>query len=191
MPFLVYSATCTAPGPDWGRPYFGCTGLALNLRRNCHHSDARRGVLNPFYDAIRQWGEGAWRWDPLEEIDDRAAALDMERELIAQARAAGLNPFNDSAGGEGRRPVTIRGVRYGSETEAANALGVSVSAITGARHRGTLDYVGLGHRSIPKPIVWRGIPFGSQKELAGHLGMSTSAVNQAVKEDRVDSLEPR
>ena len=41
------------------------------------------------------------------------------------------------------KPVTIRGVEYPSRKIAAEVLGVTTPAITGAEKRGSLDTVGL------------------------------------------------
>lgn len=40
-------------------------------------------------------------------------------------------------------PVTIRGTAYASVSQAAAALGVTISAVSHAARRGTLDNVGL------------------------------------------------
>lgn len=47
-------------------------------------------------------------------------------------------------------PLTIRGVRYPSQTIAAEVLGVTQGAISNAIRRGTLDTVGTGERASRK-----------------------------------------
>lgn len=48
-----------------------------------------------------------------------------------------------------KKPITIRGIDYPSIQDAAKALGVTPSAISKAKLRGSVDMIGLGHRGFP------------------------------------------
>ena len=56
--------------------------------------------------------------------------------------------------------VTIDGVTYPSQTAAAEALGVHVSAITKAKRRGTIARIGRGPYRA-KPITVDGVSYPS------------------------------
>jgi predicted DNA-binding protein (UPF0251 family) len=86
-------------------------------------------------------------------------------------------------------PVEIRGVAYESIGEAARALGVSQQAVSSARKRGRLQFVGLGLRGNPsatKPITIQGVDYPSRTNAAEILGVSKSAISHAIKRNRLD-----
>lgn len=78
-------------------------------------------------------------------------------------------------------PVEIRGVKYRSLSEAANAFGITVSAVQKARSRGTLDKVGLGRHDVSKPCTVGGREYASQVAAAEDLSVSTWQISNYLK----------
>jgi hypothetical protein len=90
-------------------------------------------------------------------------------------------------------PITIRGTTYPSRTAAADALGLSVSAISSAAINGTLDVVGTyaetnGHKlaTATMPVVIRGKRYPSIKAAAKALGISRHSISTLLARDRID-----
>lgn len=88
-----------------GHTYIGFTSKAINVRRNQHHADARRGLKTPLHCAIRKHGEDAFEWEILCESDDTAKLLnEIEPTIIASYRKRlGKGCYNASLGGESGR----------------------------------------------------------------------------------------
>jgi hypothetical protein len=90
-------------------------------------------------------------------------------------------------------PITIRGVDYASRTEAAGALGLSVSAISKAAIDGNLDTVGTyeetnGHKlaTATMPVVIRGKRYPSIKAAGKALGIGRQSISTLLARDRID-----
>ena len=81
------------------------------------------------------------------------------------------------------KSVTIRDVTYDSMSEAADALGVSRSAVSSAARRGTLDSAGLGPRppgcapAYTKTTEIAGVTFPSRTAAAEALGVSRATLS--------------
>ena len=101
----------------------------------------------------------------------------------------------------GRKEVVIRGVRYASQTEAAESLGLTQGTISSAVKNGTLDGVGLGigkkghippdMRGQPSrcvELVVRGVRYPSHKAAAEALGVHRATVANAVKKGTLEGL---
>ena len=67
--------------------------------------------------------------------------------------------------------VTIRGVTYASKGEASRALGVSLTCITSAERRGTLDACGLVVANNRKPVIVNDIWYASMLDARVATGM--------------------
>ena len=88
-------------------------------------------------------------------------------------------------------PVEIRGVIYQSHKEAAEALGVTTSAISQRlRVRGSADTVGLGlaggapgNRNRAKEISIFGSTFSSRTIAAQELGITRSQLNKWISKN--------
>jgi len=89
------------------------------------------------------------------------------------------------------KPITVRGVRYGSCTAAAAALGVTRSAVSHAMKRGTLDRLGSGENKHYFATRVRGVVYPTQKAAAEALGVTPSAVNQAIRRGRENFIGTR
>lgn len=88
-------------------------------------------------------------------------------------------------------PITIRGARYRSKVDAANAIGVTVGAINSAIRRGTLETVGLGSLGCvdePFEIEIRGVRYRSQWAAAKALGVPQSTVAKALAKGTLDGV---
>lgn len=96
-----------------------------------------------------------------ESIRDAAAAMRCSESTVINFRAAGTldelgtrkkripNRSGVTNGQWQKKPITIRGIEYPSVLDAANALGVTPSAISKAKLRGYIDSIGLGKRGRP------------------------------------------
>lgn len=92
------------------------------------------------------------------------------------------------------KPVTIRGVSYKDQHEAATSLGVGQSTISRAMMRGTLDNVGLGlHRGVclPGPIIWKPIPvtiggvtYRSKQRARKELSLGIIGLEAAIRKEK-------
>ena len=69
------------------------------------------------------------------------------------------------------KPVTIRGITYASKGEASRALGVSLTCITSAERRGTLDACGLMVAHNRKPVIVNDIWYPSMLDARVATGM--------------------
>ena len=85
------------------------------------------------------------------------------------------------------KSITVWGVTYPSQKAAADALGISRSAVSSAKQRGTLDTVGLGPLKKgcegvhTKPIIMDGVEWPSRAALAEHLGVRPSELSSYFK----------
>jgi hypothetical protein len=89
------------------------------------------------------------------------------------------------------KSITIRGVEYPSHMAAAEALGVSTSAVTRAQERGYLQALGLKRRGdASRPCRVGSVDYPSRAAAAKALGVSAGAVSTylAVK-DVIDKSE--
>ena len=76
------------------------------------------------------------------------------------------------------KPVTIRGVTYASKGEASRALGVSLTCITSAERRGTLDACGLMVANNRKPVVVNDVWYPSMLDARVATGMGLKRLNK-------------
>lgn len=85
-----------------GHIYIGASSKALNVRRNQHHSDVRRGSKNRFHNAVRKYGEESFDWEIVCESDDLEAIFAAERQVIdaCRKRLGNESCYNLSDGGE-------------------------------------------------------------------------------------------
>ena len=83
-----------------GKQYVGATRRALAVRRWQHIGDARAGVRNKFYNAIRAHGETALSWAVHAVYDTPEAMFEAEKKLI-ETLGTKANGYNSTAGGEG------------------------------------------------------------------------------------------
>lgn len=88
------------------------------------------------------------------------------------------------------KPITIRGVTYGSHGAAARDLGVTRAAIFLARQRGTLESVGAGATSA-SPVKIRGKVYPSGYAAARELGLCKSTIYNALEKGTLDRVELR
>lgn len=79
-------------------------------------------------------------------------------------------------------PVTVHGVEYPSIRAAARANGVSDSAITAARIKGTLHRVGSGRTGVePMQVMIGGVVYQDAKTAAQALGVAIATVYDAIR----------
>ena len=79
-----------------GKDYVGVSVCVKN-RWKSHRSHARRGVVTPFYAALRKYGPEAFDWVVIARARNYVAACALER----MARHLGLGSYNLTMGGEG------------------------------------------------------------------------------------------
>lgn len=98
--FTVYMATNTVNG----KRYIGITMRGLAVRKKQHLYEAARGSVgcNRLYDAIRKYGEGAFRWQTIATVSSEKEAFRIERALIKKVRRHS-EEYNVTDGGEGGR----------------------------------------------------------------------------------------
>jgi len=84
-------------------------------------------------------------------------------------------------------PVKIRGVLYNSQKEAAEALGVTQSAIYRALQNGTVEKCGI-HNFNRKPVTIRGVKYESMTAAAKEFGINHSVVRKAADEGRLETV---
>lgn len=117
--------------------------------------------------------------------------------MVESAASPPPKPTKGITMGRRCKPITIRGIQYGSMKEAADALGISLSTIKSAKTRGTLEYAGLGwreststikngERRANKPVTIRGVEYPSQTIAAEVLGVNQSTISSALKNGRLD-----
>lgn len=78
--------------------------------------------------------------------------------------------------------ITIRGVEYSTQREAAKKLGLHTSTIHKAKKDGRLDTVGI----LKQPIVIRGVEYESQVEAAKAIGVKASTIGGALERGTLD-----
>lgn len=98
--FVVYMATNTVNG----KRYIGVTKRGLAARKKQHLYEAARGSVgcNRLYDAIRKYGEDAFRWQTIATASNEKEAFRIERVLIKKVRRHS-EEYNVTDGGEGGR----------------------------------------------------------------------------------------
>ena len=79
------------------------------------------------------------------------------------------------------KPITVRGVEYKSRSEAALALGVSISQVRKSEKKGRLDFLGLGKIDPSKKITILGVEYKSRREAAKALGLTPSEMANVSK----------
>jgi formaldehyde-activating enzyme involved in methanogenesis len=84
-------------------------------------------------------------------------------------------------------PVKIRGVLYNSQKEAAEAIGVSQSAIYRALVNGTLEKCGIWNQN-KKPVTIRGVYYESQTAAAKALGLRQTNIAKAVRNGNLKGI---
>ena len=84
-------------------------------------------------------------------------------------------------------PVKIRGVLYNSQKEAAEAIGVTQSAIYRALVNGTLEKCGIHNRNR-KPVTIRGVHYESQTAAAKALGLRQTNIAKAVRNGNLKGI---
>lgn len=91
-------------------------------------------------------------------------------------------------------PITIRGVRYASCTEAALKFGVSTALVNYYKKRGSLDKLGLKtpiHKGGAKTVTIHGVTYDSYREAAEAYGVTTAAISKAVRRGALDTIGER
>jgi group I intron endonuclease len=83
-----------------GKKYVGLTRRPLNIRRNAHLTEARRGARTPFHCAIRKYGEDAFTWDVVEFCETEESLLAAEVFWIASLASETPNGYNRTSGGQ-------------------------------------------------------------------------------------------
>lgn len=87
------------------------------------------------------------------------------------------------------RNLEIRGVVYPTARAAAEAHGVTHSAILAAIRNGTLHRVGTGRTGVePMPIRIRGEVFENAHLAAQRFGVRATAIYQAISQNRLDRI---
>lgn len=88
-------------------------------------------------------------------------------------------------------PVTIRGVTYSSEGEAARALGVLQTTISKALEQGRLDTVALNPRGrrIAKAVTVNGVRYKSSYAAGKALGIHPATITRKMRECSTSVLE--
>ena len=76
------------------------------------------------------------------------------------------------------KSVTIRGVKYASRGEASRALDVSMTCISSAIKRGTLDLVGLRRPHNRKPVILNGVWYPSVLRASVETGIGIKRVRK-------------
>lgn len=84
------------------------------------------------------------------------------------------------------KPITVRGVEYPSQTDAARALGVTRAAISLAHKRGRVDSLGAGPGPQRKPIVIRGVTYIGVAEAAAAMGCSEREIGRYKSAGKLD-----
>ena len=74
--------------------------------------------------------------------------------------------------------VTIRGVEYASRGEASRALDVSMTCISSAIKRGTLDLVGLRRPHNRKPVIVNGAWYPSMLRASVETGIGIKKIRK-------------
>jgi hypothetical protein len=91
-----------------------------------------------------------------------------------------------------RKSITIRGVEYSSQREAALALGISAVAINRAKTFGRLDTVGLNPaRRDPVPVTIRGVLYPSEYAAAKAFGVRPNTIYKALESGTLDNVGTR
>jgi len=107
---IIYKATNIING----KVYIGQTVKALEKRISGHYSNARKNTTpgSYFFKAIRKHGEGAFKWDVIDEADNPDELNQKEIYWISHYNSNGKGGYNLTDGGEGVRgyKVTEEGV---------------------------------------------------------------------------------
>lgn len=78
--------------------------------------------------------------------------------------------------------IIIRGVEYPSRTAAANALGITPSAITLACSRGKIETVGLyKNRARSTPVTIGGVTYEDRRDAAVAIGVRVDEIQAYMK----------
>jgi len=85
------------------------------------------------------------------------------------------------------KPIIIRDVEYKTRAAAAEDLGVTISAISVAVCRGTLDTVGLRAAKC-RSIKIRGVEYATRADAAVALGLGVNALGSAAFRGRLDTV---
>lgn len=95
---VVYMATCLYSGKN----YIGKTIQPLRQRCQEHQMAAQRGVIRPFYAAIRKYGWDSFEWRVLVGgIDDNESLYAIEQTEIEFCKTKVPNGYNLTDGGLG------------------------------------------------------------------------------------------
>ncbi|CAB4156280.1 hypothetical protein UFOVP1064_22 [uncultured Caudovirales phage] len=84
--------------------------------------------------------------------------------------------------------TAIRGVTYPSVKAAAEAEGVTVSAIYSALNRGNINTVGLG-KSQPQPVEFEGLSFSSIRSASLALGFGRTYLSKVLSRESAHGLK--
>lgn len=90
------------------------------------------------------------------------------------------------------KPLTIRGQKFRSQTQAAKHFGVSQPTVAYYVRTGQIDKIGLpgngkGGRPV-KPVTIRGVKYPSVKVAAEALGVTPPTVSKAFKDGNPDLI---
>jgi len=87
-----------------------------------------------------------------------------------------------------KSPISIRGVTYATQAQAAKALGVSKATICAAAKAETLEFVGLGPRrgrGNDKATAIGGVTYETRAQAAKALGVSQSEISAYLRVARL------
>lgn len=106
--------------------YVGLTITSLHQRLNQHFSSARSGRKSAFSNAIKKYGEEAFRIELLNSNARTYAELQEQEVKEIAVRDSIVNGYNTARGGSigSSKEITIAGRTYQSFAEAAHAYGV-------------------------------------------------------------------
>jgi hypothetical protein len=93
------------------------------------------------------------------------------------------------------KPITIRGTAYPSRAAAAEALGITPSAVSKAANRKLLETCGLAlettgnrHNTASLPVKIRGTEYPSAKAAGDALGLHRASVSKMIGRGHADRI---
>ena len=157
-----------------GKAYVGITIGSLEQRLKQHFSAVRRGRKSAFCNAVRKYGEGAFR---IELLSDAAGSFSELQELEVreiQLRDSIRNGYNTAAGGSlgTSKQIAVAGRVFPSYAQAADHFGIDPSVFALRVNRlgwspeeaaGLLERTWVGKK---KPVAVNGLEYESLWEAA-------------------------
>lgn len=133
------------------KKYIGLT-TDFKQRKHTHINNAHKGVNNPLYNAIRDWGIKNLKWEILEQVESRSEAfikeLDYIKKFDTTSAACGYNTkgFNDFERTNNRRIREVINARteeiYSSLKASCKATNEKYSVAIGSTRRKTVTKTG-------------------------------------------------